>query len=132
MTGRFDDQEDPGTSSYDARWIFKESFAIMFLLIKCIAKRCAPTLFMVFLLIGLLIGMPRPRASAQGESTSSIRMFAHAPVPIARKYVPWASNSSRDSAGSFSLTPRTTHIMMAVIVGTILLANIRLPRKPSY
>jgi len=107
---------------------------MMFLLTRRIAERCAPAFFMAFLLIGLLIGAPRPRASAQEVSASTLSTYSRPPVPVAQKYVPWASAEGSDSsAPSFSLSSRTTHIMMAVIVGTILLANIRLrPRKQTY
>jgi len=89
---------------------------------------------MAFLLIGLLIGAPRPRAVAQEITPSTVGTYTRPPVPVAQKYVPWASNAASDSSvPSFSLSSQTTHIAMGLIVGTILLANIRLrPRKPSY
>lgn len=106
----------------------------MFLLTRRIADRCAPLLFMGFLLIGLTIGAPQPRVSAQEVSTSTLGAFSHAPVPVAQKYVPWASSgSSGNSAPSFSLSSHATHVAMGIILGTILLANIRLrPRKSTY
>jgi len=107
---------------------------MMFLLTKRIAEYCAPTFFMAFLLIALLIGAPSPRAAAQEITPSTVGSFTRPPVPVAQKYVPWASNGDSDSSvPSFSLSSRATHIAMGLIVGTILLANIRLrPRKPSY
>jgi len=89
---------------------------------------------MAFLLVGLLIGAPRPRATAQEVTPATVGTFTRPPVPVAQKYVPWASNAESDgSVPSFSLSSQATHIAIGLIVGTILLANIRLrPRKPGY
>ena len=106
----------------------------MVLLTRRIAERCAPILLMSFLVVSLLIGAPRPHATAQEVSTATIGTFTRPPVPLAQKYVPWASNAgSEERVPTFSLSPKATHIALGVIVGTILLANIRFrPRKPSY